>query len=605
MVVTNAAAVVDERGVQQRKKEEEYTEDGSVDLKGRPVLRSKGGRWKATSFIVAYEAFERMSFYGISSNLVVYLTNELHEGTVKSSNNVTNWAGTVWMTPIIGAFVADAYMGRYWTFLAASAIYLLGMILLTLTVSVPGLKPPICGHGIAAKDCNLRASKFQVAIFYAALYIIAIGTGGTKPNISTMGADQFDDFEPNERKLKLSFFNWWSFSIFFGTLGANTFLVYIQDNVGWGIGYCIPTVGIAIAIIVFLIGTPFYRHKPTTGSAFAIMYKIMIASFQKRKVPYPSDPKELQEVSVDEYTKGKFRMEHTDSIRIFDKAAIKTNNNAHKLCTVTQVEEIKQLIKMLPILVTTFIPSLMYAQINTLFIKQSTTLDRKLGSFKLPAASLTAIVTVTMLISLVVYDRCIVPFIKRYTKNPRGLSLLQRMGIGYCFHVLVMTAAALSDRKRLSVAREHGAISKDETIPLTIFILLPQVILMGIADALVLVSQLEFFYDQAPEGMKSLGSSYFSTSMGIGNFLSSFILSTMSQLTKKSENEGWIVDNLNVSHIDNYCWFLAGLNVLNLIAFLIVAKFYVYKADKMEMKTKDMQQEGMEMQDTTVLSIGK
>ncbi|KAI3915404.1 hypothetical protein MKW98_022362 [Papaver atlanticum] len=605
MVVTNAAAVVDERGVQ-RKKEEEYTEDGTVDLKGRPVLRSKGGRWKACYFIVAYEAFERMSFYGISSNLILYLSRNLHQGTVSSSNNVTNWVATTWMTPIIGAFIADAYLGRYWTFLAASAIYLMGMILLTMSVSVPGLKPPTCGHGIAAKDCTLQASKFQVGIFYAALYIVAIGTGGTKPNISTMGADQFDDFEPKEKQQKLSFFNWWSFSIFFGTLAANTFLVYIQDNVGWGLGFGVPTVGIAVAIIVFLIGTPFYRHKPATGSPFAKMYKVMTAAFQKRKVPYPSDPKELYELSLDEYTKGKFRVGYTNSIRILDKAAIKTNNKAHKLCTVTQVEEIKQLMKMLPVLITTFIPSVMYAQINTLFVKQGTTLDRRMGPhFNLPPACMTAIVTIAMLISLVVYDRCIVPFIKRHTKNPRGLSLLQRMGTGYCFHVLVMSAAALSDRKRLSVAREHGVISKDETIPLTIFILVPQAVLMGIADALVLVSQLEFFYDQAPEGMKSLGSSYYSTSMGIGHFLSSFILSTMSQLTKKSENEGWIVNNLNVSRIDNYYWFLAGLNVLNLIAFLIVAKFYVYKADTMELKNNDMQQ-GLEMQeDATVLSVEK
>ncbi|KAI3967565.1 hypothetical protein MKW92_009265 [Papaver armeniacum] len=604
MVVTNAAAVVDERGVQHRK-EEEYTEDGTVDLKGRPVLRSKGGRWKACYFIVAYEAFERLSFYGISSNLIIYLSQNLHQGTVSSSNNVTNWVATTWMTPIIGAFIADAYLGRYWTFLVASAIYLLGMILLTLSVSVPGLKPPTCGHGIAAKDCTLQASKFQVGIFYAALYIIAVGTGGTKPNISTMGADQFDDSEPNERKLKLSFFNWWSFSIFIGTLGANTFLVYVQDNVGWALGFTVPTVGIAIAIIIFLIGTPFYRHKPATGSPFAKMYNVMIAAFQKRKVPYPSDPKELHEVSLDEYTKGKIRVEHTNSIRIFDKAAIKTNNKAHKLCTVTQVEEIKQIMKMLPVLVTTFIPSVMYAQINTLFVKQGTTLERRLApTFTLPAACMTAVVTTTMLISLVVYDRCIVPFIKRYTKNPRGLSLLQRMGIGYCFHVLVMSAAALSDRKRLSVAMERGTISKDETIPLTIFILLPQAILMGIADALVLVSQLEFFYDQAPEGMKSLGSSYYSTSMGVGNFLSSFILSTVSKLTKKSENEGWIVDNLNVSHIDYYYWFFTGLNVLNLIAFLIVAKFYVYRADTTELKANDMQP-GAEMQDATVLSIEK
>lgn len=71
-----------------------------------------------------YEVFERMAYYGISSNLVVYLTKKLHQGTVASSNNVTNWVGTIWMTPILGAYVADAFLGRYWTFTIASTIYL-------------------------------------------------------------------------------------------------------------------------------------------------------------------------------------------------------------------------------------------------------------------------------------------------------------------------------------------------------------------------------------------------------------------------------------------------------------------------------------------------
>ena len=66
-----------------------------------------------------------MAFYGIASNLVVYMTRKLHEGTVKSSNDVTNWVGTVWMTPILGAYIADAHVGRYWTFVIGSAIYLL------------------------------------------------------------------------------------------------------------------------------------------------------------------------------------------------------------------------------------------------------------------------------------------------------------------------------------------------------------------------------------------------------------------------------------------------------------------------------------------------
>lgn len=74
--------------------------------------------------LTVYEVFERMAFYGISSNLLIYLTNRLHQGTVTASNNVTNWVGAVWMTPVLGAYIADAYLGRFWTFIVASIIYL-------------------------------------------------------------------------------------------------------------------------------------------------------------------------------------------------------------------------------------------------------------------------------------------------------------------------------------------------------------------------------------------------------------------------------------------------------------------------------------------------
>jgi peptide/histidine transporter 3/4 len=157
----------------------EYTKDGSVDLRGNPVLRSKRGGWTACTFIVGthctffvvreiqsqlaalsrfsgrpagsnvsppgfasrahgpwiyavaahayavYELFERMAYYGVAANLVVYLTERLHQGTVQAANNVTNWSGTVFLTPLLGAFLADAYLGRYWTFVAGSAVYLL------------------------------------------------------------------------------------------------------------------------------------------------------------------------------------------------------------------------------------------------------------------------------------------------------------------------------------------------------------------------------------------------------------------------------------------------------------------------------------------------
>lgn len=196
-------------------------------------------------------------------------------------------------------------------------MYKQGMSLLTLAVSVHSLRPPSCGQGIKKEDCTKQASSLQLGIFYSALYIIAIGTGGTKPNISTMGADQFDDFEPNERIHKLSFFNWWMFSIFFGTLFSNTFLIYIQDTVGWTLGYAIPTLGLFVSIVVFLVGTPFYRHKLAVGSPFTRMAKVLVAAVNKWKVSVPDDPKQLYELGLEDYSNsGMFRIDHTPSLRL-------------------------------------------------------------------------------------------------------------------------------------------------------------------------------------------------------------------------------------------------------------------------------------------------
>ncbi|KAE8714771.1 Protein NRT1/ PTR FAMILY 5.2 [Hibiscus syriacus] len=171
----------------------DFTRGGTVDLHGRPVFASKTGKWKACAFLVGYEAFERMAFHGIASNLVNFLTTQLHEDTISSVRNVNSWSGSVWITPILGAYVADAYLGRFWTFTVSSLIYVMGMIMLTTAVSLKSLKPT-CSNGVRNK-----ASTLQSTFFYISLYTIAIGAGGTKPNISTFGADQFDDFNPMKR----------------------------------------------------------------------------------------------------------------------------------------------------------------------------------------------------------------------------------------------------------------------------------------------------------------------------------------------------------------------------------------------------------------------
>ncbi|KAG1361864.1 putative protein NRT1/ PTR FAMILY 5.1 [Cocos nucifera] len=435
----------------------EYTKDGSVDLKGNPVLRSKRGGWTACGFVVVYEVFERMAYYGISTNLVIYLTNKLHEGTVTSANNVTNWVGTVWMTPIIGAYVADAHLGRYWTFIIASIIYLSGMCLLTMAVSLRSLRPPPCGANTNDPNCNQKATSLQLGVFFFALYILAIGTGGTKPNISTIGADQFDEFDPKERTHKLSFFNWWMFSIFFGTLFANTVLVYIQDNVGWTLGYALPTLGLAISVAIFIAGTPFYRHKRPSGSPFTRMARVLVAAARKWRVTLPNDPKELHEIPQQSCRKD-------------------WPNN---------------------------------------------TLDALLG-------------------------------------DASGGD---------------QTDAKNDSNIVCNLHPEHDDRS----------------------DAFLEVAKIEFFYDQAPEGMKSLGTSYSMTSLGVGSFLSSVLLSTVSHITEKHGHQGWILNNLNASHLDYYYAFFATLNFLNFIFFLLMCRFYVYRAEISQSDPTVREEEALEM----------
>uniref|UniRef100_A0A1J3DMA1 Protein NRT1/ PTR FAMILY 5.2 n=1 Tax=Noccaea caerulescens TaxID=107243 RepID=A0A1J3DMA1_NOCCA len=572
---------------------DDYTKDGTVDLRGKPVRRSIRGRWKACSFVVLYEVFERMAYYGISSNLVIYMTTKLHQGTVKSSNSVTNWVGTIWLTPILGAYVADAHLGRYITFVISCAIYFSGMLVLTLSVSIPGIKPPECSTSNPQEYCK-RASVLQLAVFFGALYTLAIGTGGTKPNISTIGADQFDVFDPKEKTQKLSFFNWWMFSIFFGTLFANTVLVYVQDNVGWALGYGLPTIGLAISISIFLLGTPFYRHKLPTGSPFTKMARVIVASFRKAKAPMTRDLTRFHELPSPEYEKkGAFPIHPTPSLRFLDRASLKTGTT-HKwnLCTITEVEETKQMLRMLPVLFITLVPSMMVAQINTLFVKQGTTLDRKItGNFSIPPASLGGFTTLSMLISIVLYDQVFVKLTRKFTGNPRGITLLQRMGIGLIFHIVIMIVSSGTERYRLKIAADHGlAHQTGIKLPLTIFALLPQFVLMGMADAFLEVAKLEFFYDQASESMKSLGTSYSSTSLAVGNFLSSFVLSTVSEITKK-RGRGWILNNLNESRLDHYYLFFAVLNMVNFVLFLVVVRFYVYRAevtDSVDVKEEEM-----------------
>lgn len=558
-----------------------YTGDGSVDFHGKPVLKNNTGNWKACPFILGTECCERLAYYGIATNLVTYLTQKLHEGNVSAARNVTTWQGTCYLTPLIGAVLADAYWGRYWTIAVFSTIYLIGMCTLTLSASVAALKPLPCVDSVCPS-----ATPAQYAVFFVGLYLIALGTGGIKPCVSSFGADQFDDTDSRERVKKGSFFNWFYFSINIGALISSSFLVYIQDNAGWGLGFGIPALFMGFAIASFFSGTRLYRFQKPGGSPITRMGQVLVASFHKWGVETPNDSSLLYELPDKQSAiEGSRKLEHSDELRCLDKAAVVTDveiksgdfSNSWRLCTVTQVEELKILIRMFPIWATGIVFSAVYAQMSTMFVEQGTVMDTHIGSFKIPPASLSTFDVISVIFWVPIYDKLIVPIARKCTGKERGFSELQRMGIGLFLSVLCMSAAAVVESKRLQLARELGLVDKSVAVPMSIFWQIPQYFLLGAAEVFTFIGQLEFFYDQSPDAMRSLCSALSLLTTSLGNYLSSFILTVVTSITTQGGHVGWIPDNLNEGHLDYFFWLLAGLSFLNMVVYLFCAKQYKRK----------------------------
>lgn len=172
---------------------------------------------------------------------------------------------------------------------------------------VPSLRP--CGNDPCDEPRNVHE-----AIFFLAIYLISIGTGGHKPSLESFGADQFDEDHPDERKQKMSFFNWWNFGLCSGILVGVTFIVYIQDHVSWALADMILTAVMAFSIVVFCIGRPFYRYRKAAGSPLTPMLQVLVAAIRKRNLPRPSSSAELYEVPKSEYARGRLLC-HTGKLK--------------------------------------------------------------------------------------------------------------------------------------------------------------------------------------------------------------------------------------------------------------------------------------------------
>jgi peptide/histidine transporter 3/4 len=116
-----------------------------------------------------------------------------------------------------------------------------------------------------------------------------------------------------ERVTKGSFFNWYYWSINIGSLLSATVLVWVQDNIGWGVGLAIPTVFMMSGLSVFIAGRKVYRYHKVGGSPLTRVSQVVVAALRNYHLMLPEDCSALHEVPSP--NEGNCKIQHTNQFR--------------------------------------------------------------------------------------------------------------------------------------------------------------------------------------------------------------------------------------------------------------------------------------------------
>ncbi|KAL5571936.1 hypothetical protein UlMin_021533 [Ulmus minor] len=446
-------------------------------------------------------------FARVEVNLVLFSKSVLRYSNAEAAHIFSTLMGTVYPFSLMGAFLSDSYLGRYLTCVIFQVVY-------------------IVSHG-----------SMEVIVFYVSIYLVDLGNRASEPALATSGADQFDEEDPKERKSKASFYSYFYVALNLGCLVAETILVFVENMGFLGSGI------LDLLCICCCCACP-------SGNPISRFSQVIVASMRKLSQKLPSNGEELYEVEGKEgETSSMKRILHASGFKFLDRATIvlpedtKLMKNEGQtptpwhICSITQVEEVKCILRLLPIWLSAIFSSVV-----------------AVSSFHIPPASMTVFDIVSTSVFIMLYDKLLPPLhIKVRKQKPKIPSPLKRIGIGLAITTLAMIIAGVVERQRLKYTNKGG---EEMTF--------------------VYVAQMEFFASQTPDGLKRLGIGLSMSSSVMGSYVASTILTLVMKITTRDGKAGWIPPNLNDGHLDRFFFLSAALAALNLGLYIICAKNYKF-----------------------------
>ncbi|XP_072542225.1 solute carrier family 15 member 2 isoform X2 [Salminus brasiliensis] len=219
-------------------------------------------------FIVVNEFCERFSYYGMKAVLTLYFINYLHWNKNLSTAVYHAFSGLCYFTPIIGAIIADSWLGKFKTIIYLSIIYVIGHVIKSV-----GAIP------------DVGDSTVHVILSVLGLVLIAFGTGGIKPCVAAFGGDQFDEEHVDERR---KFFSIFYMSINAGSVLSTIITPILRDDVQcfgsgcYALAFGVPAALMVVALVVFISGSGLYKKTPPEGNVLLTVCKCISFAIRNR-----------------------------------------------------------------------------------------------------------------------------------------------------------------------------------------------------------------------------------------------------------------------------------------------------------------------------------
>ncbi|XP_021739184.1 protein NRT1/ PTR FAMILY 1.1-like [Chenopodium quinoa] len=545
-----------------------------------PKSKKKGGII-TMPFIIVNEAFEKVASYGLLPNMIFYLMNVYHLEAAKGVIVLSLWSGISNALAIVGGFLSDSYFGRFRVIAFGTFCSLLGTSLLWLTSVVPALKPAPCARS-SSESCS-SATPIQFLVLFGSFGLISIGAGCVRPCSLAFGADQVSNKDnPNNERVLDSFFNWYYASTGLATIIALTVIVFIQDKFGWPIGFGVPVCLMILSLVAFFFGSPLYVHVKAKDSLFIGMFQVPVAAFRKRNVSLP--PIDAEELYFGG-NNGSEKKVPSDSLRCLNKACVivdpvndlKPDGSASKpwsLCTVERVENLKSILRIMPMWTTGIM--MLVAMNNSYTTLQAKSMDRHITpKFEIPAGSFTVFSVVTITFWVAFYDRAVVPLMSKFCGMPRGLTPKVRMGLGLLLSCVALIVAAIVESVRRKAAINHGLQDNPRgVLDMSAMWLVPQLVLLGLAEGLNAVGQIEFYYSHLSKSMSSIAMAIFTLGMAVSSIVGTLLVELVDTITSTGGKISWLSSNLNKGHVDYYYWLVALMCFINFVYFLVCCRLF-------------------------------